>query len=95
MANYIVLGNFTDQGLKAVKDSPARAEAFKKVCEGMGVRMVGIQWTVGAYDIVAMCEGPDEAMTAALLKLGAAGNVKTQTLRAYNADEFTKILRNV
>ena len=95
MASYVVLGKFTDQGIKTVKDSPTRAEAFKKVCEGVGARLVGVQWTIGAYDLVAMLEGTEEAVTAALLKLGSAGNVSTQTLRAYSADEFKAILRNV
>ena len=95
MASYIVLMKFTEQGIRTVKESPSRAEAFKKTCEGLGVRMVGVHWTVGAYDIVGMLEGEDEAVTAALLKLGSAGNVSTQTLRAYSADEFKAIIRNV
>ena len=57
--------------------------------------MAGVYWTVGAYDIVGVLDGPDEGVTAALLKLGSAGNVTTQTLRAYSADEFKAILRNV
>lgn len=95
MASYIVLGKFTEQGLKSVKESPDRAAAFKKVCEGMGVQMVGIHWTLGAYDIVAAVEGTDADVTAALLKLGMAGNVTTQTLRAYDADEFRALLRKI
>ena len=95
MASYIVLGKFTDQGIRTVKDSPTRAEAFKKTCEGIGVRLLSVHWTVGAYDVVAMVEGQDDAVTAALLKLGSAGNVSTQTLRAYSADEFKAIVRNV
>ena len=54
MASYIVLMKFTEQGIRTVKESPSRAEAFKKTCEGLGVRMVGVHWTVGAYDIVAL-----------------------------------------
>ena len=95
MASYIVLMKFTEQGIKTVKDSPNRAEAFKKACEGLGVRLAGVYWTVGAFDIVGVVDGPDEGVTAALLKLGSAGNVTTQTLRAYSADEFKAILRNV
>jgi uncharacterized protein with GYD domain len=95
MASYIVLMNWTDQGIKSAKESPGRAEAFNKVCEGLGVRMVGVHWTVGAYDVVGVLEGPEDGVTAALLKLGSAGNVHTQTLRAYSADEFKAILRKV
>ena len=95
MASYIVLMNWTDQGIKSAKESPDRAAAFSKVCEGLGVRMVGVQWTVGAYDVVGMLEGPEDGVTAALLKLGSAGNVHTQTLRAYSADEFKEMLRKI
>ena len=65
MASYIVLMKFTEQGIRTVKESPSRAEAFKKTCEGLGVRMVGVHWTVGAYDIVGMLEGEDEAVLSA------------------------------
>jgi uncharacterized protein with GYD domain len=92
MATYVVLVNFTDQGIRNVKESPKRYQAFKAASEGMGVRQKDVWWTIGAYDIVTLVEGEEDAVTAALLKLGAAGNVRTQTLRAYGIDEFSKIL---
>jgi uncharacterized protein with GYD domain len=95
MANYIVLMKWTDQGIRTCKDSPKRAAAFKTTCEGLGVRLGDVYWTIGAYDVVASLDGPDEAVMTALLKLGSAGNVTTQTLRAHNADEFTKIVGKV
>lgn len=95
MANFISLVNFTEQGIRNVKESPARAEAFIKMAESLGVKVKGIHWTVGAYDLVVATEGSDEAVTAALLKVGAAGNVRTQTLRAYDANEFSKILKTM
>jgi uncharacterized protein with GYD domain len=95
MASYIVLMKWTDQGIKSCKDSPKRAEAFKATCEGLGVRLSNVAWTIGAYDVVGMLEGADDAVMTALLKLGSAGNVHTQTLRAYGADEFSKIVGKV
>jgi uncharacterized protein with GYD domain len=88
MATYIVLLNFTDQGIKAAKDSPARFEAFRAGLEKTDVKVKSVYWTVGAYDIVVTLEGSDEALTTGLLKLGAQGNVRTQTLRGLSLDEM-------
>ena len=88
MATYIVLASFTDQGIKTVKESPARFEAFKASAEKADIRIRSVHYTIGAYDIVVTVEGSDEAITAALLKLGSLGNVRTQTLRAMSVDEM-------
>jgi uncharacterized protein with GYD domain len=92
MATHIVLMNFTEQGIKTVKDSPARYEAVRGMFEKLDVRVKSVYWTVGAYDIVATLEGSDEAVTAGLLKMGSGGNVRTQTLRGYSADEMKGLL---
>ena len=92
MATYVVLVNFTDQGIRNVKESPKRYQAFKATAEAMGVRLKDVWWTIGAYDIVTLIEGDEDAVTASLLKLGTLGNVRTQTLRAYGLDEFSKIV---
>ena len=90
MATYIVLGKFTQQGIKAVKDSPARYEAFKSAAKD--VTFKSIHYTVGRYDLVAVIEGSDQAVTTALLKLGAAGNVSTETMRAWSVEEMKGIV---
>ena len=95
MATFITLVNFTDQGIKTVKDSPARFDAFKTMAEKLGVSVKSVYWTVGHYDIVVVVEGSDEAVTAALLKVGSLGNIRTQTLRGVSAEEFKKIAANV
>jgi uncharacterized protein with GYD domain len=95
MASYVVLLNFTEQGIRSVGDSPKRYEAFKAVAEKLDVQIKSTYWTVGAYDIVTTIEGSEEAVTAALLKLGSAGNVRTQTLRAFSQDEFARVLKKV
>jgi len=95
MAMFISLCNFTDQGIRNVKESPKRAEAFKTMATKMGVTVKDICWTVGAYDIVVVSEGSEEAVMSALLKVSTLGNVRSQTLRAYSASEFGKFLANI
>ena len=96
MATYIVLGQFTDQGLRNVKESPKRAEALKDLARKTGATMKEVYWTIGQYDIVAVVEAPDDAtLTALMLTVGGLGNVRTQTLRAFTAGEMTDILGRV
>src|SRR5215831_13758865 len=96
MATYIVLGSFTDQGVRAVKDTTKRAEALGKIGKKVGVTVKEIYWTLGQYDVAAIVEAPDEAsVTAFGLSVGALGNVRTQTLRAFSADEMSKILGRI
>ena len=95
MATYISLVNFTDQGIRGVKDSPKRAEAVKAVAKKLGVTVKEIYWTVGRYDVVVVFEGEDEAVTSTLLKIGSLGNVRSETLRAFSAAEMGRILSNV
>jgi uncharacterized protein with GYD domain len=95
MATFITLCNFTDQGIRNVKESPDRFAAFKAMGEKLGVTVKGVYWTVGHYDIVVVVEGSDEAVTAALLKVGSLGNIRTETLRAFSADEMKKVIGTV
>jgi uncharacterized protein with GYD domain len=95
MATFISLCSFTDQGVRTIKESPNRAEAFQAMAAKLGVTVKSIHWTVGSYDLVVVCEGSDEAAAAALMATGAMGNVRTQTLRAFSASEMKKILSMV
>ena len=93
MALYILLAGFTDQGIRNVKDTPKRAEAFKSMAKKSGATVKDMFWTLGQYDIVAIVEAPDEiTMTALGLSTGALGNVRTQTLRAFTAADMKTIL---
>jgi len=93
MATYIVLINFTDQGIRNVKQSPDRAKAATAAAEKLGIKVKDIYWTLGQYDAVLIAEAPnDEAVTAWALGTGALGNIRTQTMRAYTADEASEIL---
>jgi uncharacterized protein with GYD domain len=96
MATYIVLINFTEQGIRAIKDSPKRAAAATELARGFGIEVRDIFWTVGAFDGAVVLEAPDdEAVTAWALKVGSLGNVRTQTLRAFRASEFEKIIAEI
>jgi len=93
MATYVVLAKFTDQGIRNAKESPKRADAFKEMAKTFGVTVKELVWTQGRYDIVTIVEAPDESALMSLnLSLGALGNVRTETLRAFSAAEMTKII---
>ncbi len=96
MATYILLMNFTDQGIRNVKQSPKRGKAAIAASEKLGIKTKDIYWTMGAYDLVSIVDAPnDEAMTTLALSVSSQGNVRTQTMRAYSANEMGKILANV
>ena len=93
MATYIVLNSFTDQGIRSVKDSTKRADAVRELAKKFGVTAKEFFWTLGSYDIVAIYDAPDDAsMTAFGLAIGAAGNVRTQTMRAFSREEMNGVL---
>jgi uncharacterized protein with GYD domain len=93
MARFVVLIDWTEQGVANFKDSVDRYEAARGQFEALGVKFQHIYWTLGNHDIVSVVEAPDgEALAAALLKLGSAGNVRTTTLRAFNAEEMRGII---
>lgn len=93
MATYIVLANFTDQGIRTVKDTTKRSDIVAETAKKFGATMKAEYWTLGSFDIVGIFEAPDEAsITALCLALGSAGNVHTQTLRAFSKDETNAIL---
>ncbi len=89
MVRYVLLLNFTDQGIRNVKQTVDRARAFKAMAEKSRATLRDLYWTQGPYDLVATMETPDEETAMGLLfKLGSLGNVRTQTLRAFTADEI-------
>jgi uncharacterized protein with GYD domain len=92
MATFVSLANFTDQGIKNIKESPARFEAVKDLAGQLGVTIKSFHYTAGQYDMVLITEGPEEAAMTLAMKIGSLGNVRTETLRAYPLDEMRKIL---
>lgn len=96
MATYIVLANFTDQGIRNVKDTIKRADAFRELAKAGGATVKDIYWTLGQHDIVAVIDAADDmAVTSLGLTLGKSGNVRTQTLRAFSQADMATILSNV
>lgn len=92
MPAYITLANFTDQGARAIKDSPDRFEAFKAMAEAAGVTIKSVHWTTGAYDIVLVSEGPEDALMTLNMKMAALGNIRTNTLRGFSISEMRKLV---
>ena len=93
MATFVVLVSFTDQGIRNVKDTRKRAEAFKEMANKAGATVKDIYWTLGQYDVVTILDAPDVATVTALnLSVGALGSVRTQTLAAFSANEIGDIL---
>jgi uncharacterized protein with GYD domain len=96
MTTYILLMNWTEQGAKNVRDSPKRLDAAKKLLEEMGGTFKEVFLTMGDYDLVAICDAPDDAVAARLaLKLGAAGNVRTRTLKAFPEAAYRAIINSL
>jgi uncharacterized protein with GYD domain len=93
MAKYVLLMNWTDQGIRNVKDSPKRLDAGKALAKKMGGEIKKFYMTTGAHDMVAVVELPDdEAVAKFVLSLGSQGNVRTTTLKAYSEPSYRTIL---
>lgn len=96
MVTYVILMKLTDQGIKDIKNAPQRIEANAKAMEAIGGKMTGFYLTVGEYDYVAIAEMPsDEVGMTFLLGLGAAGNVKTNSMRAYTREQFAEFVKKL
>jgi uncharacterized protein with GYD domain len=96
MPSYILLANFTDQGIRNVKDTVKRANAFKELAKSKGANVKDVYWVLGQYDTVSIVEAPDDAVaTAVVLEAAKLGNVRLQTLRAFSQSEVENILSKV
>jgi len=96
MPTYISLVNWTDQGIRNVKDSPLRLNAFKKATEATGGKVIDFYLTLGEYDMVVIVEVPsDEAAAALILSTGKGGNVRTTTMKAFPEDQYRGIIAKV
>ena len=96
MPTYIILANWTDQGIRTVKESPQRLATAKKVIEAAGGKMTGFYLTMGRYDMVAIAEAPnDESVATIMLDLGSGGGIRTETMRAFTEDQYRDIIAKV
>jgi uncharacterized protein with GYD domain len=93
MAKYVTLYKFTDQGMRNIKDSPDRVRAATAAWEAMGGKLLGVYSTQGPYDLVAISETEDDEKAAAFaLSMGSQGNVTTLTMRAFDTEEYARII---
>ena len=93
MGLYIGLYKLTEQGIKNIKDAPARIEKGIKAAESMGAKVLGFYSTLGEYDYVGIADFPnDETVAAYLLSLGSTGYVRTTTMKAFSVEQFNKIV---
>ncbi len=96
MTTYIMLGNFTEAGMKHMADSPRRLDAAKKMLKDMDGEFKAFFLTMGAYDVVAIFEAPDDAIAARFaLQLGSLGYVRSQTLKAFPESAYREIITSL
>jgi len=96
MATYVTLINFTDQGIRNVKDTANQASAYKELATKVGCTVKEIYWTQGQYDVVSIIEAPDDASATALaMSVGKLGYIRTQSLRAFSAAELATVMDKV
>ena len=93
MPSYLSLINWTDQGVRAVKESPQRLDAVKQAAQAAGGRLIFFYMLMGEYDLATLLELPDDETAARLLlTIGSLGNVRTTTLKAFTEDEYRRII---
>jgi uncharacterized protein with GYD domain len=96
MPRFVSLIDWTQQGAANFQETVDRYEAAEQQFEQLGVRFVDVYWTLGEHDIVAVVEAPDdETATASLLAIGAQGNIRTKTMRAFTRDEMRAVIDKV
>ncbi len=93
MPTYIMLGNYTEQGIRNIKEAPKRVAQVRQQIEALGGKMLSFYNTLGRYDFVMVAEGPsDEVTLGLLLAVGAQGNVRTETLKAFPPEVIESII---
>ena len=95
MPHYILLINWTEQGISKIKDSAERYNSFKALVEKAGGKLIGGYYTFGEYDVVIIIDAPSDDMVMSLmLKTGSYGNIRSKTLKAFSAEEGFKIIKD-
>jgi uncharacterized protein with GYD domain len=96
MPTYVMLANWTDQGMRSINDSPKRIDAAKKTMEEMGGQFRSIYMTMGAHDLVMIYDAPDDAVAARFtLMLGKQGNVRTTSMKAFPEEAYRQIVNSL
>jgi uncharacterized protein with GYD domain len=96
MPNYVMLANWTDQGMRSIEDSPKRIDTARKSLEEMGGRFLSVYVTLGKYDLIITYDAPDDAVAARFtLLLGKLGNVRTESMKAYPEEAYRQIINTL
>jgi uncharacterized protein with GYD domain len=96
MPNYIMLSNWTDAGIRHVKDSPDRLEAARQLCRQHGAEITAFYMTIGAYDMVVIIDAPnDEAFASLAISIAKGGNIRSATLKALDEDQYRKVIGSI
>ena len=96
MSNYVLLANWTDQGIKSIADGSTRLDAAKRMLEEMGGHFHSLYMTMGQYDLVGIYEAPDDAVAARyILLLGQIGNVRTTSMKAFPEEAYRQIVNSL
>ncbi len=96
MPTYVLLANWTDQGIRGIKESPRRLDTAKKALKDMGGEFKSVFLTLGDYDLVVIYEAPDDAVAARFnLQLGMQGNIRTRTMKAFPEAAYREIITSL
>lgn len=96
MPTYITLFNLTEKGIKDIKNAPGRIEEALKGFEKIGGKLIGFYAVMGEYDYISVGEAPnDEVASAFMLTIGAQGNIRSKTFKAFTTEEFARIVGNI
>lgn len=96
MPHYILLINWTGQGIGKIKDSAERYNSFKAMVEKAGGKLIGGYYTFGEYDVVIIINAPsDDVVMSLMLRSGSYGNIRSKTLKAFSAEEGFRIIKDL
>jgi uncharacterized protein with GYD domain len=96
MPTYVMLANWTDQGVRTIEDNPKRVDAARKSLAEMGGHFHSVYMTMGAYDMIITYDAPDDAVAARFtLLLGKLGNVRTTSLKAFPEEAYRQIVNTL
>jgi len=96
MTLFVVLGNFTQKRIKTIKGLPDSLKEAKEVFKSFGVKIKGLVFTMGRYDMVGIFEAPDaDAITKALLSWGSKGLLRTETLTGFTGEEMSELIKGI
>jgi len=96
VSHYILLINWTGQGISKIKDSAERYNSFKALVEKAGGKLIGGYYTFGEYDVVIIINAPsDDVVMSIMLKIGSHGNIRSKTLKAFSAEEGFRIIKDL